>query len=145
MVVILILVIILINMSICQVNFVLLDCRQQNILLISGNVHTFVKVKAMFLTTPWRHIGGLEVELHSFFTSELDRCEWWTSHPDCLTPWERAWVPTEQVAEWAPCQSGDLVKWKLPCWNGTPDHLAHSLVTTVTVLASEDVTGINIC
>jgi hypothetical protein len=26
--------------------------------------------------TPWRHIGGAEIQLHAFFTLALDGCEW---------------------------------------------------------------------
>jgi len=32
------------------------------------------------------HIGGGEVQLHSFFTSTLDGGEWSTSHPGHFTP-----------------------------------------------------------
>jgi hypothetical protein len=40
----------------------------------------------MSLTTPWRHIGGTEVQLHSFLTSALDGGEWSTSRSGRFTP-----------------------------------------------------------
>jgi hypothetical protein len=41
---------------------------------------TEVKVK-LSLYVPWRHIGGLDVWLHSFLTSTLGADEWLTSCP----------------------------------------------------------------
>jgi hypothetical protein len=45
------------------------------------------------LSTPLRHIGGVEVWLHSFLTSELDGGEWLTSRPRPLYPRKRTPVP----------------------------------------------------
>jgi hypothetical protein len=36
----------------------------------------------------WRHIGGREVELHTFLPYALDGSKWSTSRPGRLTPWE---------------------------------------------------------
>ena len=45
------------------------------------------KKPKMLLSTPWRHIGRVEVQLHSFLTSVLDGGEWSTSHPGGFNPW----------------------------------------------------------
>ena len=37
------------------------------------------------LSTALRHIGGVEVHIHSFLTMVLDRGEWSTSHPGRFT------------------------------------------------------------
>jgi len=39
-------------------------------------------------TTPWRHIGGMEVH-HAFFTSALDGNKWSASSPGRFIPTER--------------------------------------------------------
>ena len=45
------------------------------------------KVKVKFsLPTPWRHMGGVEIQVHSFLTSALDEGEWLTSRPSCFIP-----------------------------------------------------------
>jgi hypothetical protein len=41
------------------------------------------------LSTPWWHIGGLEVQLHTFLTSALNGSEWLISRPRQLYPRER--------------------------------------------------------
>jgi hypothetical protein len=38
------------------------------------------------LSRPWKHIGGKEVELHTFLTSALDTGEWSASHSSYLVP-----------------------------------------------------------
>jgi len=38
------------------------------------------------LSTPWRHVGGIEVQLHSFLISALRGDEWLSSHPGHFTP-----------------------------------------------------------
>jgi hypothetical protein len=43
-----------------------------------------LKIK-FFLSTPLKRIGGIELSLHSFSTSALDRDELLTSSPDRLT------------------------------------------------------------
>ena len=35
---------------------------------------------------PWRLMGGVDVLLHSFLTSALDRCEWSNSRPGRFIP-----------------------------------------------------------
>ena len=37
-------------------------------------------------STPWKHIGKLEVQTGSFLTSALDRSDWATSRPGRLSP-----------------------------------------------------------
>ena len=37
-------------------------------------------------STPWRHVGGIEVQLHSFLISALRGDEWLSSHPGHFTP-----------------------------------------------------------
>jgi hypothetical protein len=41
------------------------------------------------LSTPWWHMGGLEVQLHSFLTLAL--VKWSTSRPDYFTPVKGLW------------------------------------------------------
>jgi hypothetical protein len=53
-----------------------------------------VKVK-LALSTPWRHIMGLEVQLLAFFTCVLDGSEWSLSCPGRFKPgahWVWGWV-----------------------------------------------------
>ena len=38
------------------------------------------------VSTPWIHVGGIEVQLHSILISALRRDEWLTSHPGHFTP-----------------------------------------------------------
>jgi hypothetical protein len=45
---------------------------------------------------------GTEVQLHEYLTSALDGGEWSASHSGRFTPGEKATVPTEQEAGWAP-------------------------------------------
>jgi len=40
-------------------------------------------------TTPLRHIGGVEIQLHAFLTSALDGGEWSASRPGRFTSQER--------------------------------------------------------
>ena len=45
----------------------------------------------LFLSTSWRHVGGVEVYLHSFLTSAIDGGEWSASHSVRFShnPWNR--------------------------------------------------------
>jgi hypothetical protein len=89
------------------------------------------------LSIPGRHVGGPEVQLNSFLTSVLDRGEWLTLCPTCLTSRERMTVPTEYVAGLA---SKPVLKfWRSeislsPTGIWTPDRLACSLVAIQTTL-----------
>jgi len=60
--------------------------------------------------------GGNEAQLHSFFTSILDRGEWSESCPSCFTAKENLLVPTEQKAGWCP-----ETVWTY--WKGGKSHL----------------------
>ena len=51
----------------------------------------------LFLSTPWRHIGGEVVQLHSLETDEHS-----TALIGRFTPVEKPPVPTEQEAGWIP-------------------------------------------
>jgi hypothetical protein len=56
-------------------------CGPTLILTLASYILCYIKV-----CTPWRHIVGIEVQLHSFFTITLDGGEWPISHPDNFTP-----------------------------------------------------------
>ena len=58
------------------------------------------KEAKLSLSTPWRHRGGGEVQLHSFVTSALDRVEG-SSCPCHFILFGRAPVAIEQGACWA--------------------------------------------
>jgi hypothetical protein len=56
--------------------------------LVSAYRRTAVKgtVEYISISTPWKHIWGFEVELHSFLTLALDGGMLLTSHPVCFIP-----------------------------------------------------------
>jgi len=55
------------------------------------NKFKLMKVKVKFSPyMPWRHIEGMKVQFHSFWTSAQDVCKWSASHPDQFTPGKRA-------------------------------------------------------
>ena len=73
--------------------------------LMSNTIITnlvFMMNNKVSLSTPWTHIWGVKVQLHSFLTFALDGSEWSTSCPSCFTPGERTPVPTEQQTGWNP-------------------------------------------
>jgi hypothetical protein len=74
----------------------------------------------------WRHIGGVEVQLHTFLTSALDGGEWPASHPSCFTPRERA-PGTHWIEGWVGPRAslGTMVNVKIasPAKTQTPDHI----------------------
>jgi hypothetical protein len=43
----------------------------------------------------------VEAELHEFFTSELDKCEWLASGPSHFTGAERVPIATQQKVGWS--------------------------------------------
>ena len=63
-----------------------------NAMIWKYKMKKWVKVKFP-LSTSWRHIGGVEVWLHSFLTSALAGSEWSVSCPSCLTAWRESWYP----------------------------------------------------
>ena len=44
------------------------------------------KVKYYYLSTPWRYMWGVEVQIHSFFTSAQGGGEWSTARAWCFAP-----------------------------------------------------------
>jgi hypothetical protein len=78
-----------------------------------------VIVHKVFLFTQWRHIGGEEVQRHSFLTSALAWVEWSTS------PRETTSVPVESEAGWSP---EHVLTFRLSFRNSTPQHKARNLV-----------------
>lgn len=52
--------------------------------LLCGILHV-VNVK-LSVFTPWRHVGRIEANIHTFFTAALDEGEWKTSRPGGLFP-----------------------------------------------------------
>jgi hypothetical protein len=117
----------------------LLQVLQRNRPLFPELVHT-VSVKitdkdksfpCAVSTTPWRRIGEVEVQLHTFLTLAYDGGEWSASCPGHFTPRER--VPgTRWIGGWeGPRASLDMVvmrKIPSPCQDSNPDHPACSPV-----------------
>jgi hypothetical protein len=60
--------------------------------------------------TPWRHIGGGELQLHSFIIEALDGCVWWTSCPGHFIPGKNR--ATEWIGGWVGCRVGPDVSEK---------------------------------
>jgi hypothetical protein len=54
---------------------------------------------------PWRRIRGVEVQLHTFLISVLDRGEWLASCPGLFTPRERA-PGTHWIGGWVDPKAG---------------------------------------
>jgi len=80
-------------------------------------------------TTPLRHIGGVEVQLHAFLTAALAGGEWPVSILGCFTPRERS-SGTHRIGEWVGLRAAlvTVVKRKFPAPTGTrtSNHPAHS-------------------
>jgi hypothetical protein len=51
---------------------------------------------ASLITTPRKHIEGVEVKLHAFLISALDGDEWSTSRPGHFTPGETPQYPLDK-------------------------------------------------
>jgi hypothetical protein len=100
------------------------------------NPTQWVKVK-LSLYAPWRHIEGVEVQLHSFVTSALDRDEWSVSHHGRFTPVKRPWYPVKRrlgkPQSWSGHFTGD--KYFASAWIQTTNCPAHSLVTILVILS----------
>jgi hypothetical protein len=66
--------------------------------------------------------GGKEVHLHSFLTTEIDGGDWFTSLSGHFTPRERATVPIELKARWAPEPIGNFWRRTISClhWGSKP-------------------------
>ena len=58
------------------------------------------KVK-MSLCTPWRHLGGAQLQLHWSVTSAENRGEWSASCNSCFNAGEGSTTSTEQEVRWA--------------------------------------------
>jgi hypothetical protein len=88
------------------------------------------------LSTPWRHIGGVEVWLHSCLTLAVYGDEWWTSHPSCFNSKKESLYPLNRRLCGPQSQSGHFGEEKslAPTTIQTPGHPAHSVVTIVTTL-----------
>jgi hypothetical protein len=61
-------------------------------LLVKGKIFSSLKHKYM------RKYGGMEIKLHEFKVSVLDRDEWSASRPGRFTPWKEYLVPTRREA-----------------------------------------------
>ena len=61
-------------------------------------MRTTIKVKPP-LHKLWSQTGGVEVQLHSFFTSDLDAPNWSASSTVALPPEKDPPVPIQQKAE----------------------------------------------
>jgi hypothetical protein len=69
--------------------------QSTSLISVQENLRTRkVNVKSA-LSTPCRHIGRAEVQLHSLLTSALDGREWLTSHTDRSTAMEKNAVSIE--------------------------------------------------
>ena len=79
-----------------------MTCRKIMFVCVKNHVRN---VKSCACTWPWSYIGGVEMQLHSFVTSELDGYEWSASHTSCCTPggqgpitdWTWGWMGEEPV------------------------------------------------
>ena len=45
------------------------------------------------MSTPWRRIPGMDLQLHLFITSALERDEYWNSHLSRFGPGKEQRVP----------------------------------------------------
>ena len=94
-----------------------------------------------FLSKPLRHIGGEEVQLHSFLTSALDRCKWTASRPGCFVPGTRV-AGSHCMGEWEGTTVGlGIFQNRKNIYHfGQPNHaspdLHPSLYTDWTIVAS---------
>jgi hypothetical protein len=96
-----------------------------------------LRVKAQLsLYKPQRHVGGVEVYLHSNLTLALDRGKWLVSCPGRSTPRETA-PHTNWTGRWVGTRTGFniLGKWPFaPARIQTPDSPVHSPVMIILVL-----------
>ena len=66
----------------------------------------YIKSKSQ-MCRPWRHTGGVEVQLHAFLTLALDRSKLSATHPSVFataksapgTQWIRGWVDPSSILE----------------------------------------------
>jgi hypothetical protein len=79
-----------------------------------------IKLSLCFIATPWRRIGGVEVQIHEFLTLALDESEWSTARP-----WER------QQPGWAP--KTVWTRWRSPSLQLTGIELRPSSCNLVTI------------
>ena len=95
------------------------------------------KIK-LLLPTLWRHVGGLKVWLHSFFTSALDGDNWWPWRSGRFTSKREPQYPL--IMRQGACFQKRYIS--CPCWDsnlGCPSPLKgrlRDLVLVVTVLTS---------
>jgi hypothetical protein len=90
---------------------------------------------ALLSTTPWGHIGVVEVQCHTFLTLVLDGGKRSALHPGRFTvgerdphsPWLGGWV--DPILDAAAGR-----KHPSPCREQNPCHPTHGLVTTLTEL-----------
>ena len=71
-----------------------------------------VKFIKLSLSTPKRHIGGAEVQLHSFLTSSLDGREWSTSRPSRFISGKEPRCPLNRRLSESHSRSGNLQRRK---------------------------------
>jgi len=60
----------------------------------------------LFLSMQWRHVGGVEVYIHSFLTTAVGGGEWSTSFPCCCTPVKEPQYPLNRRLDGAHSWSG---------------------------------------
>lgn len=92
------------------------------------------EIKVMSLSMQWRRIGGVEICLHSFLTSDLEEGQWPISLPGSFITGQESWYQLYRRLRGAQSSSGRLVEEKLlPCGGMlTPDPATHSSVTIPT-------------
>lgn len=64
--------------------------------------------KKFSLSMSWKHVGGVEVQLHLLLTLTLDGGGWLISHRGRLTAGKKTPVPIEEKAKWAPEPVGTI-------------------------------------
>jgi hypothetical protein len=89
--------------------------RQCSFLSISKN-------KELPVPVPWRHITRVEILLHSFVTSALNRPEWSASHPGSFTHGKEPWFPLNMklggLNSWSDCFGEERIS--CVCWDLNP-------------------------
>jgi hypothetical protein len=104
----------------------------QSIILIK-----ILSVRASLNTTPWRHVRGVDVQLHAFLTSELEWGESSVSRPGLFIPGERTPV-SHWTGGWLVFRAGlDVTarrKNPSPCCESNPGSPSHNLVTILAEL-----------